>query len=138
MPAPTNYANNPAQHNPVDSGGLRESRVIHINRAAKVVSIPEGSLLRILVALSRSRILWSIKGPNGGYRLGRPAREISLLDVVEAVEGPLRGVVLFTPGDAASAIDRKLEDVFEKATETVRKQLQKVRISDLVAVRKGK
>ena len=37
MPAPTNYANNPAQHNPVDSGGLRESRVIHINRVAKVV-----------------------------------------------------------------------------------------------------
>ena len=108
------------------------------HRAAKVLSIPEGFLLRILVALSRSRILWSVKGPNGGYRLGRPAKEISLLDVVEAVEGPLRGVVLFTPGDAASAVDRKLEEVFEKATETVRKQLQKVRISDLVAVRKSK
>ena len=37
MPAPTNYANNPAGHNSVDSGGLRESRVIHINRVAKVV-----------------------------------------------------------------------------------------------------
>src|SRR3954452_9713600 len=37
MAAPTNYANNPAGHTPVDSGGLRESRVIHINRVAKVV-----------------------------------------------------------------------------------------------------
>ena len=37
MPAPTNYANNPAGHSAVDSGGLRESRVIHINRVAKVV-----------------------------------------------------------------------------------------------------
>ena len=37
MPAPTNYANNPSGHNAVDSGGLRESRVIHINRVAKVV-----------------------------------------------------------------------------------------------------
>src|SRR3954470_2835956 len=37
MAAPTNYANNPAGHSPVDSGGLRESRVIHINRVAKVV-----------------------------------------------------------------------------------------------------
>jgi Rrf2 family transcriptional regulator, cysteine metabolism repressor len=106
------------------------------HRAAKVLSIPEGFLLRILVALSRARILWSVKGPNGGYRLGRPAREITLLDVVEAVEGPLRGVVLFTPGDEASGVDRKLEEVFEKATDTVRKQLQKVRISDLVNARK--
>src|SRR4029078_13650251 len=37
MPAPTNYANNPAGHSQVDSGGLRESRVIHINRVAKGV-----------------------------------------------------------------------------------------------------
>src|SRR3954468_1656847 len=37
MAAPTNYANNPGGHTPVDSGGLRESRVISINRVAKVV-----------------------------------------------------------------------------------------------------
>jgi small subunit ribosomal protein S5 len=37
MAAPTNYANNPTTHSSVDSGGLRESRVIHINRVAKVV-----------------------------------------------------------------------------------------------------
>jgi small subunit ribosomal protein S5 len=37
MAGPTNYANNPSTHNPADSGGLRESRVIHINRVAKVV-----------------------------------------------------------------------------------------------------
>src|SRR5258706_9462031 len=37
MAAPTNYANTPSNHSSVDSGGLRESRVIHINRVAKVV-----------------------------------------------------------------------------------------------------
>ncbi len=36
MAGPTNYANNPSSHNSVDSGGLRESRVIHINLVAKV------------------------------------------------------------------------------------------------------
>ena len=36
MAAPTNYANNPS-YSSADSGGLRESRVIHINRVAKVV-----------------------------------------------------------------------------------------------------
>jgi DNA-binding IscR family transcriptional regulator len=77
-------------------------------------------------------VLWSIKGPNGGYRLARPSKEITLLDVVEAVEGPLRGGVLVTPGDGARGLDRRLEGVFEQATDAVRKQLQRVRIADLV------
>jgi Rrf2 family protein len=107
-------------------------RIVIGHRAAKTLGIPEGFLLRILVALSRARVLWSIKGPNGGYRLARPAKEITLLDVVEAVEGPIRGSILFTPGDSARSLDRRLEGVFEQATDVVRKHLQKVRIADLV------
>src|SRR5947209_13535304 len=41
--------------------------------------------------LVSARILFSIKGPHGGYRLARKAEEISLLDVLEAVDGPIRG-----------------------------------------------
>lgn len=108
-------------------------QIIIGHRAAKVLGIPEGFLLRILVALSRARVLWSIKGPNGGYRLARPAREISLLEIVEAVEGPLRGTVLFTPADGATKVDRRLESICEQATEVVRKHLQKVRIADLAS-----
>src|SRR5436309_14174053 len=96
-------------------------QIIIGHRAAKVLGIPEGFLLRILVALSRAHVLWSVKGPNGGYRLARPAREISLLDVVEAVEGPMRGTVLYTQGDTARGLDRRLEAVFEKPTDLIRK-----------------
>src|SRR5712692_3761741 len=86
-------------------------RIVIGHRAAKTLAIPEGFLLRILVALSRARVLWSVKGPNGGYRLSRPAREITLLDVVEAVEGPMHGSVLYVPGDTARGLDRRLETV---------------------------
>ena len=58
---------------------------------AKDLGIPEGFLLRLLVAMSRAQLLRSFKGPNGGYFLGRPAKEITLLDIIEAVEGPLIG-----------------------------------------------
>lgn len=99
------------------------------HRAAKVLGIPQGFLLRILVALSRARILWSIKGPNGGYRLARPAKNITLLDVVEAVEGSLQSAYLNFQDD--SKVDRRLEEALEKANALIRRHLDKVRISDL-------
>ena len=43
MAAPTSYSNTPSTHGSVDSGGLRDSRVIHINRVAKVVKGGVGS-----------------------------------------------------------------------------------------------
>lgn len=108
------------------------NQIVIGHRAAKTLAIPEGFLLRILVALSRADILRSVKGPNGGYRLARPAREISLLNVIEAVEGPMRGAVLFTHGDSARKLDRHLESVFDRTTDLVRRHFQKVRISELV------
>src|SRR5207248_1806664 len=116
-----------AIHAVVFMAGQGANQIIIGHRAAKTLSIPEGFLLRILVALSRAQILWSVKGPNGGYRLARPAREITLLDVVEAVEGPMRGSVLFPHGDTARALDKRLETVFEQTTDLVRKHLQRVR-----------
>ena len=49
--------------------------------------VPESYLLKNLKALSKYGILESVPGPKGGYRLARPPRAISLLDVVEAIEG---------------------------------------------------
>lgn len=45
-------------------------------------------LLKHLQALSKAGLADTVPGPRGGYRLGRPPAEITLLDVVLAVEGP--------------------------------------------------
>src|SRR5438105_14710278 len=63
---------------------------------ARERGIPEKFLLKLLKPLVSTRVLISLKGPNGGYRLGRPADQISMLEVIEAVDGPLRGRVSFT------------------------------------------
>jgi Rrf2 family protein len=57
---------------------------------AKKRGMPERFLLKILKALVSHGILVSVKGPHGGYRLARPARSISLLEIYEATEGALR------------------------------------------------
>jgi Rrf2 family protein len=54
---------------------------------AEYHGVSESYLLKQLQALTRAGLLQSIPGPKGGYRLARAADTITLLDVVEAIEG---------------------------------------------------
>jgi Rrf2 family protein len=102
------------------------------HRAAMELGMPEGFLLRILVSLSRAGLLRSLKGPNGGYNLGKPAKAITLLDIVEAVDGQMQSAsepVSQPPG----ALDAKLNAATLAATDTVRKAFAGVTVADLAA-----
>ena len=57
---------------------------------ADAYDIPSTFMAKILRALVRAGLVRSTRGIHGGYRLGRPATEISVLDIVEAIEGPLQ------------------------------------------------
>src|SRR6476661_5667440 len=54
--------------------------------------IPDKYLESILGELRRGGLLRSQRGPDGGYRLGRPAEEISIADVIRALDGELANV----------------------------------------------
>jgi Rrf2 family protein len=99
---------------------------------ARAEGIPERFLLKVLKPLVSARVLYSVKGPHGGYRLAKPAKEITLLDVVEAVDGPISGQVDFTGGSGQGArLCQELKSVFEQAASETRRQFQRVRIADL-------
>ena len=99
--------------------------------AAKDLGIPGGFLFRILVALSRAGVLRSMKGPNGGYNLARPAKGITLLDIIEAAEGPILGQ--YDPTSSPpNALDKRLQAVADAAKESVRMKLASVTLADLV------
>ena len=66
---------------------LPEGTALPAGRLAEFHGVPGAYLAKHLQALSRAGILESVAGQRGGYRLGRDAREITLLDVVEAIEG---------------------------------------------------
>ncbi|RUM99823.1 Rrf2 family transcriptional regulator [Pseudaminobacter arsenicus] len=55
---------------------------------AEAFGLSSSYLLKHLNALTAAGVLESLPGPSGGYRLARPAEDISLLDIVLAVEGP--------------------------------------------------
>lgn len=56
-------------------------------RLAEFHGVPAAYLAKHLQALSRAGIVEAGAGPRGGYRLARPPADITLLDVVEAIEG---------------------------------------------------
>ncbi|WP_033442376.1 RrF2 family transcriptional regulator [Saccharothrix sp. NRRL B-16314] len=56
-------------------------------KLAAEYDLPEAYLVKHLHSMVRAGILQSTSGPNGGFRLARPAADITALDVVEAVEG---------------------------------------------------
>ena len=63
---------------------------------SRQLGLPGPYLAKILQALSAAKILESMRGPHGGFRLLRPAHRISLQDVVFSMEGgePLEGCLL--------------------------------------------
>ncbi len=67
---------------------LPEEGVLPASALAEFHGVSSSYLLKQLQALSGAGILASVPGPSGGYRLARATREISLLDIVLAIEGP--------------------------------------------------
>ncbi len=56
---------------------------------AEMYGIPQEALAKILQRLARSKLLVSLQGTNGGYVLARDPRQISALEIIRAIEGPL-------------------------------------------------
>ncbi len=76
-----------AIHSVLMLSGLDDDGVLAAAALAEFHGVSTSYLLKHLQALTAAGILVSVPGPKGGYRLGRPAERISLLDVVLAVEG---------------------------------------------------
>lgn len=67
--------------------GLPPGRFLPTKALAEFHGVPKEYLSKALQGLSQAGIVDSTLGPSGGYRLARPAAEITFLDIVEAVEG---------------------------------------------------
>lgn len=62
---------------------------VHVKDIAKNQEVPEYFLVKVFSRLVRSGLIRSIRGNKGGFKLARPAKEISVYDIITAVEGPV-------------------------------------------------
>ena len=112
----------------------KTDKPIASHHIAAARGIPERFLLKVLKPLVSARVLLSIKGPNGGYRLARKPDDITMLEILEAVDGPIRGQAPLTD-ERNGSLTNKLESICKQSADQVRKHLEKVRISDLLGRR---
>jgi Rrf2 family protein len=101
---------------------------------ARAQDIPPRFLENILLALRRAGLVQSRRGAEGGFRLARAAEEITLADVLRAVEGPLANVQGVAPeavvyaGSAAA-----LRDVWVAVRASLRVVLEQVTLADVAS-----
>lgn len=79
---------------------LSSGSVVPFREIARQMEVPEDFLAKILKTLVDQGLVKSSRGPHGGYSLGRASAEISFLDVIEAVEGPVALNVCLDGDDA--------------------------------------
>ena len=68
---------------------MEESRVTPASELVEKSAIAAPSVAQLLKRLTRARLLVSQRGVGGGYRLARPAEQITLAEIIRALEGPI-------------------------------------------------
>lgn len=104
---------------------------IPCSRLANEGKMPERFLLQILRNLVTHGILRSTRGVDGGYSLVRSPDQISLLDVIEAIEGPMETGQPITEG-IPERTSVKLHEALNSVTENSRRQLEAIKLSQLL------
>lgn len=102
---------------------MRDGEQLSCNKIAELRGLPERFLLQILRTLCVAGVLKSTRGVQGGYLLARPAADITLRDIWEAIEGPI---------DLRTTCP-ELQYSIGSLTETIRAHLHRFTLADLAA-----
>jgi Rrf2 family protein len=103
---------------------------IPCSQLAKYGQMPERFLLQVLRNLVNHGILISARGVDGGYSLARSLDDISLLQILEATDGPQ--VPIIPPLDAIPEASREnLQEILRDVTATACRRMNDVKLSSL-------
>jgi Rrf2 family protein len=99
---------------------------------ADAYHLPVPLLAKVLQMLTRAKILQSVAGTNGGYKLARDPRRISALEVVRAIDGPVILTHCFTEHGVCDQSDNcTVREPLRRVHEAILDLLDKFTITDL-------
>jgi Rrf2 family protein len=103
-------------------------------RIATAQAIPLRFLENILMQLRHAGLVESRRGADGGYRLARPAADVTLADVIRAIDGPLAGVSGARPETLDfNGVAEPMRDVWIAVRASLRGVLEGVTLADVIA-----
>ena len=128
--AKTDYALRAA----VELAAAPEGTPVKGEKLSRSQSIPLRFLENILMQLRHAGLVESRRGADGGYRLARPASEVTLADVIRAIDGPLAGVSGVRPESLGfEGVAEPMRDVWIAVRASLRGVLERVTLADVVA-----
>jgi Rrf2 family protein len=106
------------------------------SQLAQLGDMPERFLLQVLRNLVNDGLLKSTRGVDGGYRLAKPLSQITLLDIVEAIDGPIQPE-LPQIGGLMPQSQKKLAEALGDIAADAKKRLAAVTLSQLKPATNG-
>jgi len=97
----------------VDLALQPEGTAAQATQIAERQGIPKQYLDQLMLILRKAGLIESVRGRQGGYKLARPARTITLLDVIVALEGPLTNVAFKALGRRNYGVQNILKGVWD-------------------------
>lgn len=111
---------------------VAQGSVVPFREIARQMDVPEDFLAKILKTLVDAGLVHSTRGPHGGYALARGSSEVSFLDVIEAVEGPVALNVCLDGDDACGhSTCCTMTSVWKLGQERMLDVYRQARLSDL-------
>jgi len=113
-----------------------EGRPMTAEELARSQQLPENFLENILLQLRRARLVANQRGPAAGYRFSRPPAQITVADVMRAVDGPLAEVRGLRPESATyPAAAAPLQELWVALRASLRRVLEGTTIDQLAHAR---
>jgi Rrf2 family protein len=107
-------------------------KLIQVSAIAKIQDIPIKYLEQILIQLKSARLVESVRGKQGGYRLAKAPGEISLGEVMRKIEGPILKLA-----DTATQKKSVFTAIWKEVEGSIVKVLDKVNFEDIANKTKG-
>ncbi|MFV0625121.1 SUF system Fe-S cluster assembly regulator [Sphingomonas sp. ac-8] len=106
---------------------------LNATRLAEETGLPLPTVQKLVSRLSAAGLIETGRGAAGGFRLARPAAAISLVDIVEAVEGPIALTTCVDEGRECSVGNCRVRPHLQLVNDTVRGALAGVSLASLNA-----
>ncbi|MHC4394441.1 MAG: RrF2 family transcriptional regulator [Planctomycetota bacterium] len=110
----------------------KEQGIVLSQRIAKAYNIPLEYLLKILQQLVRANVLRSKRGPRGGFTLAKPPKKITMLQIVEAVDGPMVSQLNLKEQAPREKFSTRSEQAYEKAIAQAKAVFDRAKLADLL------
>jgi FeS assembly SUF system regulator len=110
-----------------------EARWRNASELSDQTGLPQPIVSKILKILARSRLLRSQRGVKGGYSLARAAREISVAEVIEALEGPISITECIddSPGECSQEPICQVRGNWQRINEAIRGALEEISLQEM-------